>query len=84
MFYFFYKIIFRRKKEKDNIRSAYVYFDFFDETVNSHNLETANHIANNENTLLDRSKRAYYPNYFIIDFVMLNNLKEELLKSVDE
>ena len=41
MFYFFYKIIiFRINKEKDNIRSAY---DFFHETVNSHNLETANH-----------------------------------------
>ena len=41
MFYFFYKIIiFRINKEKDNIRSAYV---FFHETVNSHNLETANH-----------------------------------------
>ena len=46
MFYFFYKIIiFRLNKEKDDIRSAYVYFNFFHETVNSHNLETANHNA---------------------------------------
>ena len=33
------------KKEKGNIRSAFVYFNFFHETVNSHKLETANHIA---------------------------------------
>ena len=46
MFYFFYKIIiFHLNKKKDDIRSAYVYFDFFHETVNSHNLETANHTA---------------------------------------
>ena len=41
MFYFFYKIIiFRFNKEKDDIRSAYVYLNFFHETVTSHNLET--------------------------------------------
>ena len=46
MFYFIYKIIiFRLNKERDDIRRAYVYFSFFYETVNSHNLETANHIA---------------------------------------
>ena len=44
MFYFFY-IIFRLNKEKDDIRSAYAYFDFFHETVNSYKLETANDIA---------------------------------------
>ena len=48
MFYFVYEIIsFCLDKEKDDrdVRSAYVYFKFFHETVNSHNLETANHIA---------------------------------------
>ena len=45
MFYFFYKIISILKKEKDDIRSAYVYFNFSHETVNFHVLETANHIA---------------------------------------
>ena len=46
MFYFFYKIIiFSLNKENDDIQSAYVYFNFFHETVNSHNLKTANHIA---------------------------------------
>ena len=49
MFYFFYKyIIFRLKKEKDDMRSALCVvspFNLFHETVNSHNLETANHIA---------------------------------------
>ena len=41
MFYFFYKIIiFRSSKEKDYIRSAYVYLKFFHETVPSYNLET--------------------------------------------
>ena len=41
MFYFFYKIIvFGFSKEKDDIRNAYVYFNFFHETVTSHNLET--------------------------------------------
>ena len=39
-FTIWYKIIFRLNKEKDNIRSAYVYFNFFHETVNSHNSET--------------------------------------------
>ena len=44
--YLFYKIIiFRLNKKKDDIRSANVYFDFFHETVNSHNLETANHFG---------------------------------------
>ena len=38
-------IIFRPNKEKDNIGSAYLHFNFFHETVNSHNLEIANHIA---------------------------------------
>ena len=45
MFYFFYKIIFRRKKEKDVIQSGYVNFNFIHKTVNSHNLEVANQIA---------------------------------------
>ena len=45
--YFFYKIIiFHLNKEKDDIWSAYVNFNFFHKTINSHNLETANHIAN--------------------------------------
>ena len=38
---FFYKIIiFCLNKEKDDIRSAYVYFNFIHETVNSNNSET--------------------------------------------
>ena len=41
MFYFFYNIIYRRNKEKDDIRSADVSFNFIHETVNSHNLEAA-------------------------------------------
>ena len=45
MFYFFYKTIFHRNNEKDDIRSAYIYFNFIHKTVNYHNLETANHIA---------------------------------------
>ena len=46
MFYLVYKIIiFLLNKEKDVIRSANVYFNFFHETVNSHNLETVNHIV---------------------------------------
>ena len=45
MFYFFYKIIFHLNKKKDGIRSVYAYLYFFHETVNSHNLETANHTA---------------------------------------
>ena len=40
----FYKIIFRLNKEKDDIRSVCAKLYFFHETVNSHNLETANHI----------------------------------------
>ena len=44
--YFFYTIIILRfNKEKDVIRSTCVYFNFFHQTVNSHNLEIANHIA---------------------------------------
>ena len=44
--YFFYKfIIFRVNKKKDDIRSKYLYFDFFHETVNSHNLEGANNFV---------------------------------------
>ena len=72
MFYFFYKIvIFRLNKAKDDIRSVYVYFKFFHETVNSHNLEKANHIAHvisvrYENTFVDQSKSTYYSNDFII------------------
>ena len=46
MFYFFHKIVFRLYKERDDdIRSAYVYLNFFHETVNSHNLGTASHTA---------------------------------------
>ena len=45
-FYLFQKIIISRlNKKKYDIRNAYVHFNFFHETVNSHNLETANHIA---------------------------------------
>ena len=41
MFYFFYKIIiFRLNKEKDFIRSPYMYLNFFHETVTFNNLET--------------------------------------------
>ena len=55
------------------MRSAYAFFDFFHEAVNSHNLETANHIAyvifrasyRYENTLVDPSKHTYYLNDFI-------------------
>ena len=44
--YFFYKIIiFHHNKEKDDVRRTYVSFNSFHETVNSHNLETAYHIA---------------------------------------
>ena len=72
MFYLFYKIfIFSVYKEKDDIRSAKVFFNFFHESVNSHYLEPANHIAHvivYENTLVDQSKRTYCPNYFIIKF----------------
>ena len=39
MFYLFYKFISYVNKEKDFIRSAYVYLNFFHETLNSHNLE---------------------------------------------
>ena len=43
MFFLFYIIIiFHHNKDKDDIRSAYVYFNFFHETVNSNDLETAN------------------------------------------
>ena len=73
MFYFFYKIIIFRLKEKDNIRSARVYFNFFHETVNSHNLETANHIAHvifvfhsaMKTHFIDQSKHTYNLSYFI-------------------
>ena len=41
IFYLCYEItIYRFNKEKDYIRSAYVYLNFFHETVTSHNLET--------------------------------------------
>ena len=69
MFYFFYKIIiFRHNKGKDYIQSEYVYLNFFHETVTSHNLETEATIFvphSAMKTLVDQSKRAYYPNYFI-------------------
>ena len=46
MFYFFYKIITFRQRRKNDIPSACLYnFNFFRESVNSYNLETANHIA---------------------------------------
>ena len=46
MIYFFCKIIiFRLNKEKDDRQSAYIYFNFFHETVNSQNLERADRIA---------------------------------------
>ena len=38
-------IIFRLNKEKDDIRSSHLYFNFFHETVNCPNLEITNHIA---------------------------------------
>ena len=73
MFYFFYKIIFRLNKEKDDIRNAYVYFNFIHKTVTSHNLEREPIILlisfscsqRHENTLADQSKHTYYSNYFI-------------------
>ena len=41
MFYVFYKIIpLRLNREKDYIRNAYVYLNFFHETAISYNLET--------------------------------------------
>ena len=72
MFYFFYKIIFCFNKEKDFIRSAFVYLNFFHETVTSHNLKTEATILPTsfrssypyENTHVDQSKRLYYPHYF--------------------
>ena len=47
VFYFFYKIIdFWLNKKKDDIQSVHTCIVlFFRETVNSHNLETANHTA---------------------------------------
>ena len=46
MFYFLYKIIiFLLIKEKYDIRSAYVNFNFLQANVNSHNLGIANDIA---------------------------------------
>ena len=62
MFYFFYEIIiFRLNKEKDYIRSAYVYLNFFHKTVTSCNLETEPNIFlvlhSAINTLVDQSKR---------------------------
>ena len=71
MFYFFYKInIFRLNIEKDDIRCAYAYFNFIHETVNSHNLEKEPAILLTSFScfisLVDQSKRTYYPNYFII------------------
>ena len=88
IFCFFYKITsFQLNKKRDDIWSAYVYFNFFHETVNSHNLGTANHIAHvifvlysAMKTLIDQSKRTYYPNYFINIHKFLNaslSLKEE-------
>ena len=74
MFCFLYNIIiFRLNKEKDFIQSVYVYLNFFHETFNSHNLETAKpHCSRHfrasqpyENTFVDQSKRACYPNYSI-------------------
>ena len=45
-FYFFCKTIsFRLNKEKDNVQSIYVYFNFFHETVTSQNMEAANNVA---------------------------------------
>ena len=41
----FIKLLPFRNKEKGNIRSAYVSNNFFRETLNSHNLAPANHIA---------------------------------------
>ena len=68
MLHFFYKIIiFPLNTVKDDIRSVYVHFNLFHETVNSHNLETANHIAHvifvlhSGNSLIDQSKRSCYP-----------------------
>ena len=58
MFYVFYKIVgFSVNKEKDDKLYEAL-------TVNSHNLETTNHVLMS-NTLVDQSKPTYYPNYFI-------------------
>ena len=71
MFYSFYEIIvFRLNKERDDIRSTYVYLSLVHETVNSHNLEIepttlltsfSCFIALGKHTC----RRTYYPNYFI-------------------
>ena len=45
IFFLFYKIIIFRLTKKKDIRGAYLYFNFFHETVNSHYLETASFIA---------------------------------------
>ena len=65
MFYFFYKtIIFIANKEKDNIQSAYCKFSQL-ETVKPHCSRDFHASKHYENTLVDQSKRMYYPNYFI-------------------
>ena len=66
MFYFFYEImIFSLNKEKDEIRSAYCKFL---QLGNSQPYCSRHFSALQcyENTLVDQSKRTYYPNYFII------------------
>ena len=63
MFYFFYKIIiFVVNKEKDNIRSAYCKFSQLGDSQTT--LLTP--FSCYENTLVDQSKRTYYPKNFII------------------
>ena len=69
MFYYFYTIIiFLLNREKDDKRSAYVYFNFFHVTVNSHNLETnvilLFYSAMKTHLHVDQSECTYYPNYF--------------------
>ena len=60
----------------DDIQSAYVYFNFFHETLNSHNLETVRHIAHvifvlhsaMKTHLMINQKCKFCPNYFIVLF----------------
>ena len=63
-----------KKKEKDDIRSAFVQFYFFMklcskflrlEDIQPYRLRHFRALLRYENTLVDQSKRAYYPNYFI-------------------
>ena len=76
MFYFFYKIIiFRLNKEKDDIRSAYVYFSFFYETVNSQ-LELANHISQRYEKHTCRPIKTHVQTKIINYVIVLNDYQQ--------